>query len=281
MNITKFINGQNFKQVADGIVDLGVYEIDTIKSGSVIWCKTDLRDKLFADLNNRSESFILITHCSDHSITQEVFSKRPNCIKKWYAQNVDFKHKDLIPLPIGIENHCGKEKGRWTDYNFLETIELKKEKINKIVNKLYCNFSLPTHPDLEKVRRYRIDVLNKLNSKNISAVSSQKPYKDYFNDLKQFLFIASPRGNGIDCHRTWEALYAGSLPVVQKHIIYDSFNQYPIIQIDSWDNLSYDDFLIKFVNEFRERKIEINYSALNIDYWLDIIKRQANEYRSN
>jgi hypothetical protein len=274
MNITKFINGINFKQIADGVVDIDVYEIDNIKSGSVIWCKTDFLDKLFADLNNRSESFILITHCSDHPITQEVFSRRPNCIKKWYAQNVDFKHKDLIPLPIGIENHSGKERGKWTDYNFLETIEWKAEKINKIVNKFYCNFSLHTHYN-------RSNVLGKLINKDLAAVSTQKPYRDYFSDLKQFLFIASPRGNGIDCHRTWDALYAGSIPVVEKHIIYDSFNQYPIIQIDSWDSLSYDSFLKKYVNEFKEKKIEINYNMLNIEYWFNIIKKEANEYRAN
>jgi hypothetical protein len=273
MNITKYINGINFKQIADGVVDIDVFEIDNIKPGSVIWCKTDFLDRLFAELKNKKENYILITHCSDYPINEEVFNKRPNCIKKWYAQNVDFKHKDLVPLPIGIENHSGKERGKWTDYNFLETVEWREERINKIVNKLYCNFSLHTHHN-------RLNVLNKLISKDMAAVATQKPYKDYFNELKQFLFIASPRGNGIDCHRTWDALYAGSIPIVEKHIIYDTF-QYPIIQIDSWDNLNYNNFLENYVSQFKEKKIAIDYNMLNIDYWFDIIKKEANEYRAN
>jgi hypothetical protein len=32
--------------------------------------------------------------------------------------------------------------------------------------------------------------------------------------MAQWRFCVSPPGNGIDCHRTWEALYLGVIPVV-------------------------------------------------------------------
>ena len=30
-----------------------------------------------------------------------------------------------------------------------------------------------------------------------------------------FAFVASPSGNGLDCHRTWEALLLRSIPIVK------------------------------------------------------------------
>jgi hypothetical protein len=30
------------------------------------------------------------------------------------------------------------------------------------------------------------------------------------------MYVLSPPGNGIDCHRTWEALFLGSIPIVKK-----------------------------------------------------------------
>ena len=44
-------------------------------------------------------------------------------------------------------------------------------------------------------------------------------------------FVLAPWGNGIDTHRFWEILYSGSIPVTKKHIIYDSFQNIPRIQL--------------------------------------------------
>ena len=30
-------------------------------------------------------------------------------------------------------------------------------------------------------------------------------------------FVLSPRGNGVDCHRTWDVLAVGAIPVVLRH----------------------------------------------------------------
>jgi hypothetical protein len=39
----------------------------------------------------------------------------------------------------------------------------------------------------------------------------------YFSVLPQYKFVISPEGNGIDCHRHYEALMAGCIPVVEDH----------------------------------------------------------------
>ena len=39
----------------------------------------------------------------------------------------------------------------------------------------------------------------------------------YFNVLPYYTFVISPEGNGIDCHRHYEALMAGCIPIIEEH----------------------------------------------------------------
>ena len=39
----------------------------------------------------------------------------------------------------------------------------------------------------------------------------------YFTSLPSYKFVASPEGNGIDCHRHYEALLAGCIPIMERN----------------------------------------------------------------
>lgn len=41
--------------------------------------------------------------------------------------------------------------------------------------------------------------------------------ENYFTSLPSYKFIASPEGNGIDCHRHYEALLAGCIPIMERN----------------------------------------------------------------
>lgn len=41
--------------------------------------------------------------------------------------------------------------------------------------------------------------------------------QEYFTSLPSYKFVISPEGNGIDCHRHYEALLAGCIPIVEYH----------------------------------------------------------------
>ena len=71
----------------------------------------------------------LITHQSDASIEKSDFDKKPNCISKWYAINVNYNHHDLVPIPIGIGNDSNQKT--LTSINFSESI-VDNERINKL-----------------------------------------------------------------------------------------------------------------------------------------------------
>jgi hypothetical protein len=80
-------------------------------------------------------------------------------------------------------------------------------------------------------------------------MSNKLPFKEYLEELSKSYFVISPNGNGIDCHKTWEALYLRSIPIVTKSINIDFYRDYPIIVIDDWSKFNPNDFNVDLYNK--------------------------------
>jgi len=262
------INGVNLQSVANVIIDQDRKDsLQNLPDKSIIWCKTDYLGNLFQELKQyKNKNFVLISHCSDHSITEKVFNHKPKCISKWFAQNVDYKHPDLIPIPIGVENHFTLNKGSYTNFSVLENNVFDFKIKNKIINKLYSNFG-NTHPSRNLVR-------NILLKNNIGIQDPRVNYEQYTARIKEFLFVASPRGNGIDTHRTWESLYFGCIPIVEKHFMFDEYKELPIIQITDWDQVN-TDFLKPYIEQYKKGSCFKQTEKLNLNYWLTTIQETS------
>ena len=81
---------------------------------------------------------------------------------------------------------------------------------NKEGNGIFFNFSIETAP------WYRQDCYNKLVSKGLKWVDN-KPYEQYLQELINYKYAICPIGNGFDCHRTWECIYLGIIPIFIAH----------------------------------------------------------------
>lgn len=268
----QIINGVQFQRAANYIVGPDIR--DTFKSSDkvqVIWCRPDYIDLVFEQCRNTEGKFILITHCSDIEINEEYFKRKPSNIIKWFAQNISYSHPDLHCIPIGLESHRGPYRGDYTNFEWLFN-NIKPEPIsNKIINKIYCNFSLNTN-------KKRIQILHSLYNHDMCIHEQGKNYIDYCSSVKQFLFIASPRGNGIDCHRTWEALYLGSIPIVEKSYCLDSLiDGLPVIAINDWnDKEELKSKMNEYVELYKKGEAFKNVDKLKIDYWLEKIRKEVN-----
>jgi len=262
MDLNKFINSENFKRICNVSIDQSnVNQKRYYNNGDIIFCKTDYLHVLFQELKNDKNKYILVSHQSDYEINERLFNLKPECIKKWFAQNVNYKNPNLIPIPIGIENHCGASKGPLIDFHLqiLQNYQTEEHYIKE--NLLYTNFNVKTHYS-------RINWLNQIKSLGLE-VSETKTFSNYADDLKTSYFSASPRGNGIDCHRTWESLYYNCIPIVPKHFSYDSFDA-PIIQIENELELTHSFLENKKIEILSQKKFE-NKKILTIDFWHDLI----------
>lgn len=258
----EFINGIQFEKIADYVWNIDRKDLipDKLSTTKIIFCKTDYLEELFNILEKINSTIILITHCSDHAVSKDIFLKRPTAVKKWFGQNINHEHEDLIPIPLGIENHIGSNKGKNTNFEFLFDYIKPFPITNKIINKIYCNFNF-THWNRQTVANQLI--------KQGHPFLQGLPFNEYIIQMQNFLFVASPRGNGIDCHRTWEALYAGCIPIVEKHFMYNTYNL-PILQIDNWENLDQNK-INEYIASYKNNNAFKFSEQLSISWWFNKI----------
>ena len=235
-----------------------------LSENNIIFTNTYFIDNLFEILREvkHLKNIKLITHQTDIPITEKIYKNKPDCISEWYSINVDFEHKDLISLPLGLANYYSpknvfKESFQKLTFN-------KNPKLS-----LYINYKINTNSQERK--KLRSIFINK------DWVVFKEPSDDleaYIKDLNKYKFILSPWGNGYDTHRFWETLYSGSIPVTKQHITYNSASGLPILFVNDYKNLTKSD-LFNFLENTNFEKID--YKKLKIGYWLDLINENINE----
>ena len=230
-----------------------------MRKDGIIYCKTDFTPLLFDHIRFSNRSYKLITHHSDFPIDEFRFASKPDCVKKWFAINPAYKHPDLIPIPLGTKTPEGRayHEPQYLMLWFEESYK-KLADYDKIKNRVYCNWGA-TNNERNKICSKLVKKVNCIKTNGLNFI-------EYCEDMSKYQFIISPPGNGIDCHRTWEALYLGCYPIVIKNMIYDDWKELPIIQVSNYSEVS-EDFLEYYLNK------TYNFEKLYADYW---IKRICN-----
>lgn len=111
----------------------------------------------------------------------------------------------------------------------------------------------------EAVTRFKIaETLYRNGIQNI-----QLNHSDYFKTLSSYKFVISPEGNGIDCHRHYESLLAGCIPIVERNPLTDKkYEGCPIL----WTT-DYSEITIDYLSKKYDEMIDIQYDFSKL--WLD------------
>ena len=240
--------------------DHRIVYIDTsieLLENNIIFSNTNYVKYLFNSLKDcEFKNIKLITHQTDIPINKKLFNQKPNCISEWYSINVDYEDESLIPIPLGLSNYYSPKN------LFFEKYKKTNLDIDRKEEKIYVNFNVNTN---RKLRQKLYDVLNKKDYCFIEDHSDN--LEKYLNSLINYKFVICPEGNGIDTHRLWETIYAGSIPVVKKHKTLESAMNLPVIFVDDFNDINLKKI---FENEFETTKI--NYEKLKIEYWVKKMK---------
>lgn len=88
--------------------------------------------------------------------------------------------------------------------------------------------------------------------------------------MSSYKFAISPEGNGIDCHRVWECLYVGCIPVVKKNnIMFEFFKDLPILWVHDFECVT-SAFLNEQYNLIKQKNF--NTEKITMTYWYSIIR---------
>ena len=111
----------------------------------------------------------------------------------------------MVDEPIGISHKCPHKL-------LYDSINTKKNKKQQLV---FSAFHARNDDKRRKNCFSRKDVITNIRKNNIG--NSMTSLGDFYKKLLNSKFVISPEGNGIDCHRHWESLYCGAIPIVEKN----------------------------------------------------------------
>tara|TARA_R110002020_G_scaffold11692_2_gene43718 strand:- start:1974 stop:2951 length:978 start_codon:yes stop_codon:yes gene_type:complete len=188
--------------------------------------------------------------------TCDVFNE-PQKVRRIYSKGLMCTDNPKFrPLPNGLCNI---------------TIDPIRDKIffdeeKRIDNLVVYNFRLGTNEERDKI-------LNYFNTKDWATEGKGKQ-TEYLREMYHHKFVISPESCCADSHRTWEAMYLGAIPIVQKTPGMSWFEDLPILQVDDMCSLT-KEFLEEKYEEMMSK--EYNLDKLKISYWLSQIKRDIYE----
>lgn len=251
------------------------------EDGSTIYiCNTAIR----TFLNNISDikyRFILVSGDSDTTVPYDIFISNEEFIKfiecdkliHWYSQNCVIEHPKITRIPIGLDYHtlsqCNYKWGAQT-----EAINQENELINIKNNSkpfwqrrimCYSNF----HFNFYKFGQDRIDAMNKIPKNLMFYEEKEVPRLESWERQSEYSFVISPHGNGLDCHRTWEALILGCIVIVKTSGLDPLYNDLPVLIVNDWQDVN-KNLLEDTIDNFKEK--QFNYSKLSLDFWMNKIK---------
>jgi hypothetical protein len=153
------------------------------------------------------------------------------------------------------------------------TGSLEKIQIGEHNNLVLCSI----HSETDK--RRRPDGVNRSTIiKNLSTQGISNVYLDsniYFETLPSYKFVISPEGNGIDCHRHYEALLAGCIPIIEDNeMIKEKYKGCPILYTKDYSEIT-KEYLEEKYEEMIDK--EYDFSCLLLSSFTEDIQKQIKE----
>jgi hypothetical protein len=262
------------------LINYNINDFSKIKENDVIYvCSTAISD-FRIKLHKIKNKFILITGDSDYTVDNILDIANNSKLIHWFSQNYVGSHIKISQIPIGLDYHtlskCDHEWGEMAQANKQEEslIELKQASLpfwDRTVM-MYANFQFHL---TGKYCNDRKDAIENIDKQLIYYEPNKVRRNESWKNQTKYAFVISPHGNGLDCHRTWEALCLGCIVIVKKSNLDDLYKDLPILIVNEWKDICID-LLQKTLEDFK-MKIQnglFHFEKLTLKYWLDQINNK-------
>lgn len=263
-----YVSGDGFRRLAHHIWDEWVepsFSIEDIRPNDIVFISGWHMERFWKEMDPYiAVPYILVSHNGDTNVTQERngFQPKTSLCRHWFAVNVMTSGQQITPIPIGIENaHMA-----WLGYP--PSFNLLRKKMPAKINRILYGFSV------ENFRSERENLLRVLQNQSLAdQCPSANPF-EYRTILSRYKFVASPPGNGEDCHRTWEALYLRVVPIVRRSVLMEYFASLgiPVWIVDDWSEI------LHLNEDILQQKYEALQSSfdnpqLYLDFWQNMVRK--------
>lgn len=261
-------------------------------------CSSAILDFINSMLPHINFRFVLVSGDCDEDMPFEVFNNElfDNFIKDdrlvhWYCQNWVFDsscitnnncitRSKVTIMPIGMDYHTmqvgyipwGVKTNAYTQEMILnkmrENMKPFWERFNHNLSHsqlCYSNFHFLTNT---KHGHDRLDAIQQIPKQLVYYEPEKVERLISWKKQIEFPFVISPHGGGFDCHRLWEALLLGCIPIVKKSMIDNLYERLPVLIVDEWSDIT-ETVLINTIEEFKKKHLnnEFAYEKLTLQYW--------------
>lgn len=230
-----FISGDTYASLCDYEFtrEMSLSNLKSNAESKKLFLPAYLKDQFLSKLNSNDFDFssdTLIIHNYDNipsNAEMTVISKRFNDV---YSVNWLGDKTIATPIPIGLENWSILRNGVPTD--FIKLIDKGLLPTSKRSIRILSSFSIETN----STERSRAIEFSRSNGDVFQMPTFTSP-KKYREMISNSAFVLSPPGNGADCHRTWEAIYLGAIPIVLKKYWPFGHLDLPVLAVEDWSEI--------------------------------------------
>lgn len=229
--------------------------------------------------------FYLVSGDSDLDVQKEGLSPRwyneligSPFLLKWFAQNLtDPPTSKVVQMPIGLDYHTiSNDPNHWWRMHTEGSKPTEQEDILNRLRQTMKPFDERTCKIFSNVH-HRMDRYGD-RGKAIGALYNQPDLianantflsrTQTWENMCNYSFVLSPFGNGYDCHRTWEALCLGAIPIVRAKQFKHLFADLPVLNVDEWSDVT-PELLQETIRQFKHIYKNFNFDKLTLKYWTD------------
>ena len=221
---------------------------------------------LNTELQALSEPPVVIMSHGDLLPSPSLLTEIADRSARLFAINAVEETEKIRAIPLGLENLSRNINGRLNDYFG----SLDSPSVTPRTRDVFGAFEPDNNPSV------RGPLVETLRSSRFGWSPRRMSPEQYRQAVSESMFVLSPPGRGFDCHRTWEAIYLGAVPVVLEGTLPPGLlHDLPIHSVSSYEhflNLSHLDMAGLF-HEVRAVKARKAY----MPFWVDAVMAGAHE----
>lgn len=218
--------------------------------------------------------------------------------RRWFATNCSHRISQrssckITPIPYGIDYWTLSRRTSWTNTP-MSSAYMQDQHLSKLRSSMlhfskrdihrssetgchmvYINFQFNLDGNGSSERHAAFRTI----PREVMSIQ-ENPCNRYetWGAYTQHVFVASPRGNGLDTIRTWEALMLGCIVIVRRlsepdvtsTVMEELYADLPVVLIDRWSDITRD-FLERILSEYTQKANanQFRYEKLTMKYWID------------
>lgn len=192
-----------------------------------------------------------------------------------FAKNALYSSARLKLLPIGPkwqysshDFYAEDKEDHWRSL-FKHGIGLKPPSQKELLSRrgILIGNMRPTPVRAAALESIKRNLFRKIHT--IGAVPSS--FEEHLVLLQHHKFVISPTGNGRDCHRHWEALLVGTVPIIERDsALMEAMDGLPVWWVDSYKEVTEDAYDLESTL-LKENWSKANIRKLYTDWWAERI----------